>query len=249
MTNEEWAIICSEVVDLMNDYVRPLVVPLSQETEQGVRLIGTGTFVQRESGGAIVTCEHVARNAPLNFRPYGHERVYSYTGAWQSFVEPIDVSWTTGALAKPVRAVPPHQVALQHQLSRYEELLFFYGYSGENSHYGFDVHETNGSGYLTQQKQDAKPDPSVIELLWPNGRHDWSKRTTAEARRQMKLDNPAGFSGSLVWNTRFLETGGDLSRWTPEQAVVTALLKRFVREDDALLALPIEGFRSVGGLE
>lgn len=137
---------------------------------------------------------------------------------------------------------------MQHQIYQYEELLFFYGYSGENSHYGFDVHETNGSGYITQQKQGATLDLSVIELLWPNGQQDWSERTTVKARQQMKFDDPAGFSGSLVWNTRFLETGADLTRWTPEQAVVTAVLKRFVPQDYTLLALPIEGFRSVGGL-
>lgn len=249
MTKEEWARICSEVVDRMKDHVRSFVVPLSQSTESDVRLIGTGTFIHGTDGTAILTCEHVARHAPLDFRPHGREDVYGYRGEWTSFAEPIDAAWTIGSLSTPIppaKIVKPYQIATQHILAQPKELLFFYGYSGENSRYGFDVHETNGSGYLTQQNRDAKSDPGVIELLWPNGKHAWSEGMTEEARREMRFDDPAGFSGSLVWNTRFLETGADVNRWTPDQAVATALLKRFVQEDHVLLASPIEAVRTVG---
>lgn len=111
MTREEWFRICSEIVDRMKEYVRPFVVPLSKETKQDVRLIGTGTFVKRAGVTEIVTCEHVARNAPLNFRPHGGRNVYGYTGAWKCFVEPIDVSYSTDLLAEPAppaKAVRPH---------------------------------------------------------------------------------------------------------------------------------------------
>lgn len=246
---EEWNHICSQVVDRMNEYVRPFVVPLSHETNSNVRLIGTGTFVRGANGTTIATCEHVAREAPLNFCPHGGEDVYRYTGEWEVRPEPIDAAWTTGSLATLVptaKAVQLHQIATQHSLMPSEELLFFYGYSGENSTFVFENHITNGSGYLTQQNRDAKPDPGVVELLWPNGEEAWSEGTTEEARRNMRFSNPAGFSGSLVWNTRFLETGADLNRWTPDQAVVTALLKRFADKDNILLATPIEAVRSVG---
>lgn len=244
-----WRDICSQVTDRMLQHVRPFVVPLSHETENEVRLIGTGTFVLGTKGTAIATCEHVAREAPLNFRPNGQETVYGYTGGWSMHPEPVDAAWTIASLASPafpVKAVQPHQVALQHNLSQPEELLFFYGYSGENSAFVFENHITNGSGYLTQQNRDAQPNLCDVELLWPNGEEAWSEGTTEEARRNMRFSDPAGFSGALVWNTRFLETGADLDRWTPDQAVVTAILKRFVPEDRVLLATPIEAVRSVG---
>ena len=245
-----WRDTCSQVVDRMNEYVRPFVVPLSHETESEVRLIGTGTFVLGTNGTAIATCEHVARKAPLNFRPNGREAVCGYRGDWSVHLEPVDAAWTTASLAKPTlpaKAVQPHQIALQHNLSQPEELLFFYGYSGENSTFVFENHITNGSGYLTQQNRDAQPELGVVELLWPNGEEAWSEGTTEEARRNMRFSDPSGFSGALVWNTRFIETGADLDRWTPDQAVVTALLKRFVPEDGVLLATPIEAIRSVVG--
>ena len=72
----------------------------------------------------------------------------------------------------------------------------------------------------------------------------WSNGTSAEARKNMKFSNPRGFSGSLVWNTRFLETGGDLTTWSPSDARVTGLLKRFEEENLLLLATPIERLRT-----
>lgn len=250
MTEEEWSRIFSDVADRMNDHVRSFVMPMSHASARDVRLVGTGTFIRGMSGTMIITCEHVAREVPLNFRPHGREEVYCYGGEWKLFAEPIDAAWTTGSLAAPVspaKVVQPHQVAMHHDLAQPEELLFFYGYSDENSSYGFGVHQTNGIGYVTQQNRDAKPGPNAIELLWPNGKHEWSEGTTEEVRRKICFDNPAGFSGSLVWNTRFLETGGDLKQWTPDQAVVTALLKRFVPNEGILLASPIEAVRTTGG--
>ena len=248
---EKWRRTCNQVVDRMMEHVRPFVVPLSYEMESEVRLIGTGTFVLGANGTTVVTCEHVARNAPLNFRPNGQEAVCGYRGEWSVHPEPVDAAWTIGSLATPTllaKAVQPHQIALQHDLYQPEELLFFYGYSGENSTFAFETHITNGSGYLTQQNRDAQPNLGVIELLWPNGEENWSEGTTEEARRNMQFSDPAGFSGALVWNTRFLETGADLNQWTPDQAVVTAILKRFVPRDRVLLATPIETVRSVGSL-
>jgi hypothetical protein len=250
LTPEEWSHICSHVVDQMNEHVRPFVVPLSNETESEVRLVGTGTFIRKAKSSTILTCEHVVREEPLNFRPYGGEEVYSYCGNWEVHHEPIDAAWTTGLHLTPelpARVVQPHQIAKQHNPSQSQELFFFYGYSGENSVYAFDTHMTNGTGYLTQLNCDAASDSGVIELLWPNGKQDWSEGTTPRARSDMRFSDPAGFSGSLVWNTRFLETGADLKRWTPEQAVATALLKRFVPEDKVLLATPIDAVRSIGG--
>lgn len=240
MTKDEWDSCCSSVVDKMLAYVRPFVAPLSNETEHDVRLIGTGTFVDGAAGATILTCEHVVREGPLNYRPFGDDKVFAYRGDWITRRDPVDAAWTSSPITLPKMMVHSDQIATKHHLVRPEELLFFFGYSGENSTYAFDTHNTNGCGYLTQMNQNAVSESGDIELLWPNGEQKWSDKTTDEARNSIRFNDPAGFSGSLVWNTRFLEAGADLGKWEPKMARATAVLKRFVPEDNVLLATPIE---------
>lgn len=248
MTVEEWKEICSQVTDRMKEYVQSFVCPLSRETEDAVRLVGTGSLVCLNSRAAIISCEHVANKEPLNFRyPYS-EDVFGHRGDWRMEKEPIDVGWTESPIAPTPdssHVIPPEMIAQSHSIFQPEELLFFYGFAGENSTFAFEQHVTNGTGYLTQQNRAAAPDSSVIELLWPPEMPNWSSNTTPEAKRNIRFGDPHGFSGSLVWNTRFLETGGDLGSWTPANARVTGLLKRFVEEDSVLLATPIECVRKV----
>ena len=64
--------------------------------------------------------------------------------------------------------------------------------------------------------------------------------TSDEVRCRVKYNNPAGFSGSLVWNTRFVELGCDFQKWCPNEAVVTGLLRRFDEDTNTLLVWRVE---------
>lgn len=248
MTSEKWNEICSEIADRMKEHVRPFVCPLSKETDKTVRLIGTGSFVCLDDRAAIITCDHVAAHEPLNFRFSTSEDVFGYRDKWHRAKEPIDAAWTDIPL-NPIpdtnAIITSDAVATAHSVCQDEEPLFFYGFAGENSAFAFDQHVTNGTGYLTQQNRDSAADSSVLELLWPPTMPRWSNGTSSEAQKNMKFSDPRGFSGSLVWNTRFLETGGDLTTWSPQDARVTGLLKRFEEESLLLLATPIERLRPV----
>ncbi|MFK5980952.1 MAG: hypothetical protein QM488_18930 [Rhizobiaceae bacterium] len=61
-----------------------------------------------------------------------------------------------------------------------------------------------------------------------------------DARARVKYSNPAGFSGSLVWNNRFVELGCDFQKWSPNEAVITGLLRRFDDTTGTLLAWRVE---------
>ena len=58
----------------------------------------------------------------------------------------------------------------------------------------------------------------------------------------MKYEDPRGFSGAMVWNTRFIEAHASGEAWSPEMAVVTGVLNRWDRDANTLLVLPIERF-------
>ncbi|MEI9412732.1 hypothetical protein [Mesorhizobium salmacidum] len=94
-------------------------------------------------------------------------------------------------------ALPIDRFARSHRIVEQAELLFFRGYSGENSRYGFGTHETNGSGYCSQEKHGSSDD-QTFEMLWEPSKTEFTNGTSAEAKKVMKYDDPGGFSGSLV---------------------------------------------------
>ena len=124
------------------------------------------------------------------------------------------------------------------------EILFFRGYAFENSHYGFGVHEANGSGYCSQEKVVSQPDPQIFEMFWEPEKTEFTEGAPAEVRENVKYNNPEGFSGSLVWNTRLMEVEAAGRRWSPDDAVVTGLLRRWDPNTKTLLVLRIEHLRT-----
>lgn len=97
-----------------------------------------------------------------------------------------------------------------------------------------------GSGYCSQEKMTDRPDPQCFEIFWEPANAQFSVGTSADAKAQVRFDDPAGFSGSLVWNTRYLEVTNAGKSWSPEDAVVTGMLRRYDPDTNTLLALRVE---------
>jgi hypothetical protein len=249
MTPGEWKKINDQVTDAMLAHTRPYVTPLGTETDRLVRLVGTGSYVQHEARRILLTCEHVAREQPMHHRFHGCDDVFRHPGPWTMDKHPIDAAFA--AIEDPVRrasvhqadAIPLSRFAQWHRLSQPEEMLFFRGYAGENAHYAFGVHQTNGSGYCTQEKIDTG-DHAIFELFWEPENTQVTAGTSAEAKAEMRWEVPRGFSGSLVWNTRYLEVTGQGEDWSPEDAVVTGLLRRWDEDARTLLVWRVEHLRT-----
>ena len=103
----------------------------------------------------------------------------------------------------------------------------FRGIAGENAQLGAPLEVGPFSRAIARRRRRAQVDENIFELLWSPPEVTVTTGTDAEVRARLKKDNPAGFSGSLVWNTRFVELGRDLATWAPEQALVTGLLRRY----------------------
>jgi hypothetical protein len=95
------------------------------------------------------------------------------------------------------------------------------------------------TGYCSQEEPGAG-DADIFEILWNPPSTAVSSGTSDQVRSTFQHSNPAGFSGSLVWNTRFVEKGCDLSNWNPQDAVVTGLLRRWDYATKTLLAWRVE---------
>ena len=247
MTPEEWEAICSFVTDAMLDHTRPFVTPLRTETRSDVRLVGTGSYVQCQQR-RVLTCEHVARTQPMHIQFYGSESVYAPCSRWQMDRHPADAAFASvcdelwGQIQHKAAVVPYARFADRHE-SCEGEILFFRGFAGENSRYGFGVHETDGTGYGTQEKRGSGDD-QIFELLWEPENTQFTASATPEVQKRIGVEDAHGFSGSLVWNTRYVELNSQGLEWSPQGAVVTGLLRRWDEGTRTLLAWRVEHLRS-----
>ncbi|CAA2161116.1 hypothetical protein MBRA_06276 [Methylobacterium brachiatum] len=245
MSPAQWDQIKQDVVERMKAHVRPFITPLGTETPSTVRLVGTGNYVRQEEQRILITCQHVAYTQPIHYRFFGDDSVFEHPGSWRMDPHPIDAA--VAALSDQAWNAVPHQAATiplsrfgpKHQLVEPAELVFLYGFAGENADYGFGVHQTNGSGYCSQEIKNSGDD-QIFEVFWEPDKTQYTASTSAEAREAVKFDNPKGLSGSLVWNTRYLEIEQAGGEWTPDDAIVTGLLRRYDPDKKSLLVWRVE---------
>jgi hypothetical protein len=231
MTPQQWNSICDKVADDMRTHTRPFVTPLGTATEMHVRLVGTGSYVSREARRILLTCQHVAVIQPMHYRFHDSGNVFEHRGPWTMEKYPVDTAFAP--INDPAWAACPHNAQpiacqrfdLRHAPADRAELLFFRGFAGENANYAFGIHQTNGTGYVTQEKENSGDDQN-FELFWEPENTERTSQTSPDAAGEMKFEEAGGFSGSLVWNTRYFQMTRRGALWTPADAVVTGLIRR-----------------------
>lgn len=245
MSPQEWKKIVDKVTEDMKVYTRRFVTPLSISSDINVHLEGTGNFCSIQDRPAILTCEHVSKNHLMEFKFYDSEDIYQLQKNLIGKKTPIDASfqwidsvWNSENATSIL--IPYEKFSLNHKPICKEELLFFRGYAGENSNYGFGILESNATGYCSQQKVVAEEDSYDFEIFWEPNNTSFTDATNQNERETIKFEDPRGFSGSLVWNTRYVETTLNGKEWSPDDAMVTGLLKRWDASTKTLLVLRIE---------
>jgi hypothetical protein len=247
-TQKQWEIKCSQITDMMKVHTRPFITPLSKETEERVWLEGSGSYLCLAGQRVLLTCEHVSKSGALDYRFNGSENVYRVS---QGIVESrsLDISYAClndqawNATKHQADTIPYERFAPMHRLVNPCEPVFFHGFSGENSGFAFETLTSNASAYLSQQKADVTADEKIFEVFWEPQETAFTESTTQAERATVRHDSSGGFSGSLVWNTRFLETTAQGKEWTPDDAVVTGLLRRWDTGTKTLLVLRVEHLR------
>lgn len=238
----KWDIMCDRVADQMKIFTRPYVTILAGGSH--ATYIGTGTFLD-DHGIHLLTCEHVARHNPTAVYLDVAGDTNLEPGTWRMepkidkdvAIAPVSSEeWSNvsgRAQPLPMTKFAPHHATVER------ELLFFRGIADQNAFVtGFGT-EARLTGYCSQEKIDSG-DASLFEILWNPSGTTITSGSIAGGGFPFKHDDPAGFSGSLVWNTKFVESGCDFSKWNPSQAVVTGLLRRFDPDTNTLLVWRVE---------
>lgn len=244
MTPAQWKALAGTVAERMKTYTRPFVTPIRTSNDYTVWLLGTGSYVAAKERRIVVTAEHVIRGVKeVHHQFWGCDDVFIcepfvfHVPLDTAFAPVLNATWN----ARPHNAVTIdiNTFAPKHNPVP-DELLFFRGFAGENAKYGFGIHQAHATGYCSQEPHTAPPAPELFEMIWNPDKTEFTPETSDETKAAMKHDDPHGFSGSLVWNTRFVEKSAKGEVWTPEDAVVTGLVQRWMEERGTIVALRVE---------
>jgi hypothetical protein len=243
MTQHQWQTLCNAVADQMKIHTRPYVTPLIQDVEGKEPENGTGTYVEHD-GFSLLTCNHVAVLEPFLHQLNNHDGLMPLPVTWHGDPAPIDAALAAipvahwNSVLHFSRPLGMDRFASAHQPVD-NEVLFFRGVSGENVVVGAKHSRVIPTGYCSQELHGSGDD-RIFEILWKPANTTVTSGTEDEVAKLFKYLDPHGFSGSLVWNTRFVEKGCDLSNWSPCDAEVTGLLRRWDEKTETLLAWRVE---------
>lgn len=251
--NEEmtsrWNAYCNEVAGQMFDHVKPFVTAISKvisdENGDYGEHWGSGSFVALDGARYLMTNEHVARricSTPLAHQFFESESVVRLNSPIAMKDYPVDVALfeiEEGVWNLPnhcSQTIPVHRFAPKHQPVE-GELLFLIGYSGERGKFCFETLISTGTPYLTQETVFPQEigNPSFHFAI--HYRPDLATRIDGSSR---ELPKPPGLSGSLVWNTRFVECVEAGKSWSPAAAQVTGIVWGWPSADACLLVTKAE---------
>ncbi len=248
----QWEAHVERVTAGMRGHTLKFVTPVSQEIEHDYgELLGTGNYVQLRGQKYLLTNEHVA--AASNQSPLGHQYlsnhvIFRVLNPFRVVGLPLDVAvgaideriWTHGTHDSAM--IPESKFAIAHTpVDR--EILFFIGFSGQESKFSFGHLITNATSYGCQEI------PLPINDTRFNSRFHFALDYRPDRAKSIGTDRrglpvPKGFSGSLVWNTRFVEHWGKQPSWTPDCAQVTGLVWGWPSSLACIVATRIEYVRS-----
>jgi hypothetical protein len=229
-------------------------------------LHGTGWFVEIEKQKFMLTCEHVAEElsrSMLCASFHGSEAGFNLNNPVSSLTYPLDVALTaitenTWRLVEhEARCIPTSLFAKRHAPVP-GELMYIAGYPGElgrvwpamPSNSDDDMVESGLQLYTTavlvcqiQEYFDPVLDDEVPRPV--EGLHFLLPYTPEHAvymhdDQDEPLPRAPGLSGSLVWNTRYIEVTSAGGTWRPEDALVTGIVWGNSTKAGVLVATPVQ---------
>ena len=216
ISESEWNKITINVTKLMAKHIQQFVTPISKVFIDEVNRMeygehhGSGSFVEINGSKFLITNEHVAREISSNslaHQFYNSNCVIRITNEFHVIKYPTDVAITKiddnawNICKHDSNTIPLNRFMLKHKPVK-GELLFIIGYSGARSRFVFNTLVNPGTPYLTQEKKYLK---DYNEYAYHFAIHYEPEKAIKIEDNSRELPAPPGLSGSLVWNTRFVE--------------------------------------------
>lgn len=265
MTPQQWVDFCTDIKDQMGQFVWPHVTPLSVAVSEnrGIAL-GTGNYVTLHSGTYVLTNCHVlqeAKGSRVGHLPGPTDDYLRLEHHYQLEDWPVDLALTR--VGNEWKRATAKSLQSSHFDDRYspvpKELLFFLGFPGSTATRRENITELNiryslfgmlrsaGIPMVTQQRPDQTAalrnyEPRFHVLV------EYPAKALKSSRGALEdLPNPAGMSGSLLWDTKAVACLNGGKRWSPELARICGLVwaEEHKPGPDVILATKVEHLRPV----
>lgn len=262
MTTEEWDAICRFVSNEMANHVPKFATPISMTEEPGSGVAwGSGGYLDNDGDTWLITASHVFTDAPKDSRlahlPFPDNEYIAITNQPKLARSPFDVA-AVGISALPVNSpsrAAPISVVSELYSAAPEELLFWTGFPG----YSLERHDpiiqsklkttlfgqlcTPALPMLSQALQGEAPQDSRFDPDRHIAIHYPSKAKKLFQDDETMLPNAKGMSGSLLWNTRYIERMNAGETWTPDCAQVCGVIWGVLANPEVVVASRIEYVR------
>ncbi|WP_143492534.1 hypothetical protein [Pseudomonas chlororaphis] len=236
-------------------------------------LHGTGNFIQIEKLKYLLTCEHVTeflKHGDLCIALQNAGAVFTLVNPVSALLDPADIAiigisdndW--GSETHDHKCIQLDQLAERHS-PVVGEWMYISGYPGELAHAwppmldGSGCAQEPGQQHFTAisfmcQVEEAFDDALSKEHPAPLKDMHFLLPYSPEIVEYMSdgpekvLPLPPGLSGSLVWNTRYVEITSSGQVWKPEDARITGIVWGGSSKFGVLVATPAEYIWQLIGL-
>ena len=250
-TEEEWIAEVPGVTSRLHQYLSQFTTPISKDHGDYGEAWGSGVYLRVADQVFILTNEHVARartaTQRLLYKLNGRDDLFAMQGNHVAFPWPLDLAllpvdakvWSSKE--HDSKAISIAQISIAHSTAP-TELLAFGGFSGERSSFHFEMLFTPGTSSVSREvalpEGDDRFDPRFHFGL------DYKPDLATSVVGNRGLPLPPGFSGSVVWNSGFVESRVDGKDWVPELARVTGIVWGWPSTQGCLVATRSEYIRS-----
>ncbi len=263
MSHEELIRLEQKLGDRISEYLTPITIIRPGDTRLPPGdLHGTGAYVELDGMRYILTCEHVAAGmakSQLAASFHGAEIAFTLDNPFSALTYPVDIAIT--AITEHTWNLVPHRaksIPIELFAKRHEpipgELMLILGVPGESGH-AWPPAEPSGDGvyfYTTNsivcEVQEYFGPELANEVPLPREGFHFLLPYVPEVavnvndKGSSSLPRAPGLSGSLVWNTRYLEVTAAGKEWCPEDARVTGIVWGNSTKAGVLVATPVEYF-------
>jgi hypothetical protein len=259
--SQEWREMLINITAQMRLVMMPFVTPLVRAETDGAVHIGTGGYLENARRRLLLTNDHVVRDGTdrLTHTFFDTDLYFPIADFAREgpptdlAAAPVDVTWPM--TTHSAMAFPEHRVAPTHNPVE-GEFLFVMGFAGKRAYYSptLNIMLANGTPYLTQEYNPDVEDRAIKHRDYDPRYHfamPWEPEkidAVDEDKNKVPID-PHGFSGSLVWNTRFKEYGQANKSWEPGVASLTGIVWGWPTDNVVLFATRIEHVRTFLALE
>lgn len=245
----DWKTSSPKVLKEMTEYVGKFQTPLSIMSSGRTQLIGTGSFIKIIDSIFIVTNAHVIKSFSEYNPPCYQLTGKSMPSRFQGKIggnNDIDIAilhvnpeeWNTDHSS---RFLDIGMISLKHDPQQ-SEMLVFSGWSEQDTVFLVNRFQITGTSLLSIDVTNERTSTYDLEYGFDIA---YNSNLFQYSSSNGIIPNPHGFSGSVVWNTGYIQSRILGIPWNVNHARVTGLLYLWRKEDNCLVAIRSEHFLDV----